>query len=464
MKFTFKNVGLIDNTELEIAELTIVCGENNTGKTYATYSIYGFYNNWKSHLREELQTITKEALKNSNGVQINLNDIFQGSINTFIKNASQKYSKHLHQVFSSGETLFKESVFIAELKKEPKIIDFKKPYIKEISDTRRKPIATISKKENSSILEILVTNNGKQDLDLTYHIVYAIAEIVFKNYFPDIFIASTERTGAAIFSKYLNFSKARALEVIAQQEDKNKKLQNEIPFEMKLLKGMFEKIYPEPVEDNVDFIRLIEDIEKEVSQVSKDCPEIISSFEKIVGGKYKFVKNLGIRFFPKKHSIRRGFSMVESSSAIRSLLDINFYLKCVAEKGDILMIDEPELNLHPTNQRAFARLIARLVNYGIKVFITTHSDYIIKELNTLIMLNSKNKHIISLKNKYGYEDNEILDYKKVSLYTTKLNKDKKSYSLQKSVITEEQGIEVESFDKNILEMDYIQNEILFGDL
>ena len=46
----------------------------------------------------------------------------------------------------------------------------------------------------------------------------------------------------------------------------------------------------------------------------------------------------------------------------------------------MLFIDEPELNLHPGNQRRIARLFARLSKLGIKVFITTHSDYIIKEL------------------------------------------------------------------------------------
>ena len=79
-------------------------------------------------------------------------------------------------------------------------------------------------------------------------------------------------------------------------------------------------------------------------------------------------------------------TMDESSSAVRSLLDIGFYLRHVANPGDLLMVDEPELNLHPENQRLIARLFARIVNLGIKVFITTHSDYIIKELNTLIML------------------------------------------------------------------------------
>ncbi len=463
MKFTFNNVGLIDNTKLELADLTIICGENNTGKTYATYSIYGFYKNWKSHSREELHLVAKEALRESNGVQIDLNKIFLGKINELLKKASEKYSKNLNQIFSSGEEFFKNSIFLAELEKEPSELNFTKNYLEEISDAKGKPLATIEKKENSSILEILITSNEQQDLDLTSRIAYATAQIIFKPYFPDIFISSTERTGAAIFSKDLNFNEARALEVIAQQKDKKTKTKSDIPFGMKMFRGIFENRYPQPVENNVEFIRHIEDLEKESSQVSKDCPEIILAFEEVVGGKYKLVKNLGIRFFPKKSGIKKGFSMLESSSAIRALLDINFYLKCAAEKGDILVIDEPELNLHPTNQRAFARLIVRLVNYGIKVFVTTHSDYIIQELNILIKLSAKTDHTRKVQEKYKYEDGELLNYKKIKLFTTlPPNKRSKTYQLKESKITQDEGIEAETFDKNIHELNKIQEIIEYG--
>ena len=47
MKFHFENLGLLDKAELELADLTIICGENNTGKTYATYAIYGFLRSWR---------------------------------------------------------------------------------------------------------------------------------------------------------------------------------------------------------------------------------------------------------------------------------------------------------------------------------------------------------------------------------------------------------------------------------
>ncbi|MBO7370171.1 MAG: hypothetical protein J6U11_03885, partial [Campylobacter sp.] len=42
MKISLKNVGMLDEAEFEVGDLTIICGENNTGKTYATYSMYGY--------------------------------------------------------------------------------------------------------------------------------------------------------------------------------------------------------------------------------------------------------------------------------------------------------------------------------------------------------------------------------------------------------------------------------------
>nr|WP_314071501.1 hypothetical protein [uncultured Campylobacter sp.] len=42
MKISLKNVGMLDEANFEVGGLTIICGENNTGKTYATYSLYGY--------------------------------------------------------------------------------------------------------------------------------------------------------------------------------------------------------------------------------------------------------------------------------------------------------------------------------------------------------------------------------------------------------------------------------------
>ena len=77
-----------------------------------------------------------------------------------------------------------------------------------------------------------------------------------------------------------------------------------------------------------------------------------------------------------------------SSSSVKTLSGLVVYLRHIAKKGDVLIIDEPEMNLHPDNQRRLARIFARMINNGLRLIISTHSDYIIRELNNLIMLNA----------------------------------------------------------------------------
>ena len=42
MKVTVKDLGILKQAEFEVGDLTVICGANNTGKTYATYALYGF--------------------------------------------------------------------------------------------------------------------------------------------------------------------------------------------------------------------------------------------------------------------------------------------------------------------------------------------------------------------------------------------------------------------------------------
>ena len=42
MKFKVKNLGFIDHGEIDLNNFTVICGDNNVGKTYLNYSIYGF--------------------------------------------------------------------------------------------------------------------------------------------------------------------------------------------------------------------------------------------------------------------------------------------------------------------------------------------------------------------------------------------------------------------------------------
>ena len=44
LKIELKNLGILKHAEFSLGDLTLICGENNTGKTYADYALYGFLN------------------------------------------------------------------------------------------------------------------------------------------------------------------------------------------------------------------------------------------------------------------------------------------------------------------------------------------------------------------------------------------------------------------------------------
>ena len=47
VKFRFGNIGPVKDATLELGDLTVIAGRNNTGKTYIVYSLYGFLKMWR---------------------------------------------------------------------------------------------------------------------------------------------------------------------------------------------------------------------------------------------------------------------------------------------------------------------------------------------------------------------------------------------------------------------------------
>ena len=461
MKLHFENLGLLEQVDLELADLTLICGENNTGKTYATYAVYGFLRSWRQILRFLLDDEIDELLKNSSEYRFDLQQMFEGKIDLYLQKMGNEYINGLPRAFATDAKLFEKTLCRPV---SCKITDFvTEPYERTVqAGASGKVLAKLQKNAGSSVLEVLISDNDVMQRPfggLTDFVTDAISDIVFSQHLPRVHIASAERTGAAIFRKELDMARTRMLKALNEIDSKELKRN---PF--KILEEM-ETDYAWPVEDNVDFVRQLEDIDKRTGKLAEAYPELITNFDNIIGGSYKVVKQQLV--FQAKGAGKPRFNMNESSSCIRALLDVGFYLRCFARPGDLFIIDEPELNLHPKNQRAFARLVARLVNAGLKVFITTHSDYLVKELNTLIMLNQKTEHTRKIQQQYDYDDAELIDPTRIRLYMTgmkKRNGSKRAQmrTLNLAEIHPDRGIEVSTFDDTIEIMNTIQSELLYG--
>lgn len=458
MKISLKNVGMLDEAEFEVGDLTIICGENNTGKTYATYSLYGFLqlNSFGGNSGQNFYDYSLNIIKkNIDNFIISDFDLmiekkkFINMLNEFNQTIQTKYQNYLPELFASKEENFDNSKF------NENTFEFLNRFFNKNIDNLeimnnffKNFTANIKNLDNDSIVfdcsfykTLIEKNDEKRNVDFRFNFLVQILRYLLSKY-PKPFILSTERTGASMFYKELDVNKNEVLEQINNMSGKNMDIW-----------GLIDKRYsryPKPVKDNIYFIRELDEISKKNSFIVNEenllHKEIIELLLKIVGGKY-ITSQEGISFAPgaKKRVTKGKFPIQTASSSVRALMMLNYYILNYCSKKDILIIDEPELNLHPNNQILIGRLLVLLVNAGIKVFITTHSDYIVREISNCIMLNNlSDKQISEIEE---YTNDYKLKSDKVKAYLAENYKGKNKLSVVK--ISQEQGIFMETFNEAI---------------
>ena len=91
-------------------------------------------------------------------------------------------------------------------------------------------------------------------------------------------------------------------------------------------------------------------------------------------------------FYYRPNGWKRDIPLVNSSSMVSELAPVVLYLRHVVEPGNVLIIEEPESHLHPEMQVEFVRQLAAVVNAGIRVMLTTHSEWVLEEIANLLQL------------------------------------------------------------------------------
>ncbi len=428
MIFEFKNLGSIKEAQIEMGNLTVICGKNNTGKTYLTYAVWGMLE-WYNYSEFKIPEQYINEINEKGELNIDLKNISKEFYN--IKNRSLlKPNKFIASVFSANELLFKNTKF----KVDNIQIDYQSAYLMNNENWYAK------RDKNSSLLHIRLQKRTSHmtSIDIQVRIFW----IIMENFFSRTFLLTAQRDSVSLFYKELTIKRASLFgrPIIDNQRD-------------------ILNIFSKPIENNLNFARdLTSLVIKTNSFLQEEYPELLKEIENILGVNFVVVGDDSVSIIDNKTETTIPDYM--ASTSVRSLLYLHFWLKHQAQKGDLLMIDEPELNLHPENQIKMARLFAKLVNVGIKVWITTHSDYIVKELNNLIMLSqSKEKeHLLEELKEYGYTKNDFLAPENVSFYTAVEDKNLGGCTVIRSKIGK-YGIETPSFDETLDNLLYVSSKI-----
>jgi len=107
----------------------------------------------------------------------------------------------------------------------------------------------------------------------------------------------------------------------------------------------------------------------------------------ILGGAVRLETGTGYPHFAYRPTgWRDDLPLMRASSMVSELAPVVLYLRYLVRPGDVLIIEEPESHLHPAMQAVFARELARLARSGIRVVVTTHSEWLLDQFANLVRL------------------------------------------------------------------------------
>lgn len=457
MKITVKNLGSVSYGEINLnKKLTVFCGPNNTGKTYMSYILYAMMIQSPNILdidEFDISTLMKEGEQT---ISIKTEDIIKYS-----KDKANYIKNNLGSIFGispdQAHSLFNDmELSIADLR-DDNIKSLKFDYDFEWTNGL---IVAISKETSS--MNVLLKTKTKATLSemdvffLGHQITLSLYNYISTYPFFNACIFPVERNSIYTFNKELSIQRNELIEQMQALKD-NKKIGVE---SVDRLLGRSTR-YPLAIRD---CLRVANDLTN-IQKIKSQYYDFARQMEKdLLNGHTSVTKDGEVQFVPKRN---QKLPIHLSASIIKTLSSLTFYLKHLAKRGDLIIIDEPEMNLHPDAQIILTRLFVKMIHNGLNILISTHSDYIIRELNNLITLhsvrNKKPEASLDLKN---YENVEDLAIEDIDVYLFKPISRVSRVSKITKIPIAENGFSIETIDNVICTLNDntdLLNSILQGD-
>lgn len=375
LRLELKDVGPICDANIDINRINVVGGQNATGKSTASKLLYCFLKANSSD-REKLvaPALVDKISKFYNNLRYYVENEDVEGTGYFSKTGSFRQHKIVW-----GSDDFEDIVTLIEALNSS-FNEYKTSVLNQDPDKAADPELKRLDNDFESIKEILRSvNEGSVDF--------------FQEIMMDLLSSEMETDGSP-----LSFNSARlydslkgkfSFEVYFMEDSCDAKGKFNIPnvfylesfsiFDKLDSKSGFIDSDPEHVQDLNEHLFPKKRISKMYDD--KSLKKLEERVTDIVGG--RIIKKGGsIRFIPLDSSydapMKNTASGIKQISVIQTLLHNRFL-----EDGSVLIMDEPEVNLHPEWQIKLARILVRLAKDGnITVYINTHSPMFIEAIDT----------------------------------------------------------------------------------
>lgn len=391
MVFEFKNIGTIESAKIELKGLTIVTGLNDTGKSFISKTIYSVIKTVNGSneqaINEKYEHITRA-----------INQIFS------LHRQIVPFTAQKMQKFSPQEVTRKVFIGLENEISSEEVINIVKDYTKHVIED----LTTINNPQRP-----IVTNSINKIDNIAGEIYLSLADTLddekkFKVFFDKIVIQK-------LFQGQLNslHNKGNAeIELLEGVTEllkisvKDNKTQNfnlssllllddatiiETPTILQLAKFItttlafpsdLKKIYQQRTELPYPYYDLLEKMNLS-GTISNAHSDIFNDIRKIIGGQLEYKIEEGAFVFVKDNGdVIKSFNIatgIKSFGLIQLLLN-----SATINEKTVLIIDEPEVHLHPKWEIKYARLIVSLSKSGIPILISSHSPYFLKALTVYI--------------------------------------------------------------------------------
>jgi len=366
MRLYLKNIGMIKETEVKLNGLTVIAGENDTGKSTVGKILFSVIKAAEINRGSFFYSVrTRRILSDF--------DDFKTSL-TFILKSKKDYDKLAAFINDQKTKIQKilENRYVSNNEKKKQIEEVFNKY--EINFKEVEEFYKNLKEKVLSVFEDRYRENFRKGI---------LNKII--NYLFDWDIINKDCNEAKIVLESLSKKTEISLKhnEVLSFKDGGKIFSDATYIESPVIFQLIDLLSDEDIVSK-EYIPTIKDLKKKLTGLDYRVDDyelmekfnlIIKEIKEIINGEL-IVKNskFGFKRGNDEYSIKNTATGIKSFGILMMLLKKKWLLK-----DSILILDEPEVHLHPYWQIKYAEIIVKLVKTGMfKVLVNSHSPYIIQ--------------------------------------------------------------------------------------
>lgn len=398
MKLKLQNIGIISSCDINIDGITIITGQNDSGKSTigkVLYSIIRALNNDDNYFNESKLNFLQKKLEEILNLIVrinNSNDNDSKIINDLIKENISILTNRVSNIDKIINSINNIETSIGKHSNETIV----KNILKIIDEIRERE-------------KIKINSLDFLNFELTEYFNLEFGNQISNNFLEQkTFIEIETNIGSTIFTTKGN-------KMFLEKQTLNFPYNDVIFIESPLFLDKGNKSYNfNSLRDKRNYLNNKLNQQPKSKDIFSDNSNNINLFNKmiqnVIGGDFIYNKNNEIVFHKngKEFSLNNVATGLKTFGALQLLIENNSL-----DNDTLLIIDEPEVHLHPTWQVKYAEILVKLSKeLAIPMVLTSHSPYFIEAIEAFSI---KHNFQNSVDFYFAQKDNEGLNSKIINI-------------------------------------------------